>query len=108
MKKLHVAIGTADIDASVVDYSKRLGQAPEVVVPGNYALWRTEALNLSVRVTGPDEAGKLRHLGFETADAANFTAEVDCNGITWEEFSADQQQQEILEAWPDAFRGKKI
>ncbi|MBL4713954.1 MAG: hypothetical protein JKY64_05470 [Alcanivorax sp.] len=100
MQKLHLALGVADITATVADYTKRLGQEPDLVISGTYALWRTSQLNVSVRKT-ESEAGKLRHLGWETDDAESFTSEIDCNGILWERFSARHQAQEIHEAWPD-------
>ena len=37
MKKLHIALATSDLDASVADYSARLETAPCSVVPGAYA-----------------------------------------------------------------------
>lgn len=49
MKKFHLAILTDDIAATVQDYSHRLSAQPCVVVDGEYALWRTEMLNISVR-----------------------------------------------------------
>ena len=101
MKKLHLALGVADIEATVSDYTKRFGQEPDLVIAGTYALWRTAHLNVSVRNTGSEEAGKLRHLGWETNNAEAFTSETDCNGIRWEQFTAEQQAQEIKEAWPD-------
>lgn len=101
MKKLHLALGVADIEATVSDYTQRFGQGPDLVIPGTYALWRTAHLNVSVRCTGNDEVGKLRHLGWETDDAESFTSETDCNGILWEHFTAKHQAQEIKEAWPD-------
>ena len=102
MRKFHIAIGVADIEQSVADYSERLGASPVVVVPGEYALWRTEQLNFSIRTVESEEAGRVRHLGWESAHAPGFTADTDCNGILWESFSAEQQAREILEIWPDA------
>ena len=100
LKRFHLAIGVADIDASVNDYTVRLGVAPVAVVPGEYALWRTGQVNLSIRQVSTDQAGKLRHLGWEVPDAASFTAETDANGIIWEQFTAEQQASEIREIWP--------
>ncbi len=101
MRRLHLALGVNDIEASVADYTKRFGQAPDLVIPGAYALWRTPSLNVSIRKTGEHEAGKLRHLGWEDDEATAFTSETDCNGILWETFAAEHQAQEIQEAWPD-------
>ena len=104
MKKIHIALGVTDIEASVADYTVRLGAKPELVVPGEYALWRTPILNVSIRKTGPEEAGKLRHLGWEDPEATEFTADTDTNGILWEKFSEQVQAQEIAEIWPEAYK----
>lgn len=95
MKKIHIAIGTSNIEASVEDYSARFGRSPEVVIPGQYALWRTECVNFSVRKVSSPESGQLRHLGWEDAACQTFTAETDVNGIVWEHFSAELQAKEI-------------
>ena len=100
--KFHVALSVADIEASVGEYSKRLKCAPQVVVRGEYALWRTETLNFSSRKTAESEAGKLRHVGWEDSDASAFEVQSDINGVLWERFSADQQRDEILSIWPTA------
>ncbi|WP_181919476.1 hypothetical protein [Alkalilimnicola ehrlichii] len=101
MKKLHLALGVADIEATVADYSQRFGQAPELVIAGAYALWRTDTLNVSVRKVAEEDAGKLRHLGWEVAGAEAFTSDLDCNGILWEQFAAEHQAAEIKDAWPE-------
>jgi hypothetical protein len=44
----------------------------------------------------------LRHLGFEDSSARQMSVDVDPNGFEWENFSAEQQDQEILKAWPHA------
>ena len=98
-KRFHLALGTADVDASVVDYTARLGMPPVTHVPGQYALWRTESLNVSIRHDA-ERPGTLRHLGWETPDAESFTTSTDVNGIVWERFSAGQQAAEIAELWP--------
>ncbi|MFQ4137469.1 hypothetical protein PGN35_014225 [Nodosilinea sp. PGN35] len=100
MKKLHIALSTDDIAASVADYSARLGCAPVLVIDGAYALWRTETLNLSIRQGTGVVPGQLRHLGWEDDQAKAFSAEVDANGITWEHFAAHHQADEIQTAWP--------
>jgi len=104
IKRIHIAISTDDIAASVEDYSKRLAADPVYVVPGEYALWRTDLVNLSIRKCGT--AGeRLRHLGVEDSDAQAMSTSTDCNGILWEHFSSNDQDQEIVDVWPDA---KKI
>ena len=94
-------MGVADIEATVSDYTRRFNQEPDLVIPDAYALWRTPQLNVSVRKTGDEEVGKLRHLGWEIDDADAFTSDTDCNGILWECFAAEHQAEEIREAWPD-------
>ena len=101
MKKFHIALSVADIGRSVQDYTKRLGQEPTLVIKGTYALWRTEILNFSIRQTDQD-AGKLRHIGWEDDKAAGFTSDKDVNGVLWEYFSAKDQAQEIQQIWPRA------
>lgn len=101
MRRFHIALGVADISLSVEEYTHRLGCPPSIVVPGEYALWRTSSLNVSIRrVTA--HPGTLRHLGWEDPSASGFTADTDVNGIVWEHFSAEQQDREIRETWPEA------
>ena len=100
MKKLHLALSTDDIAASVADYSERLGCAPAIVIEGAYALWRTDTLNLSIRQGAGVAPGQLRHLGWEDDQAEAFTFDRDVNGITWERFAARHQAEEINETWP--------
>ncbi|MCP9889333.1 hypothetical protein KBY96_15560 [Cyanobium sp. ATX 6A2] len=101
-RRFHLALGVADLEASIADYSARLGMEPECVVAGEYALWRTEGLNLSIRVVKAGEAGQLRHLGWEEAEAAAMESSVDVNGILWERFSCAAQRQEIEALWGTA------
>ena len=100
MKKLHVAIATNNIAASIQDYTVRLGSAPCVVVDNEYALWRTETVNMSVRQDSSSTPGELRHLGWEDPEALEFALSTDVNNIVWEHFSADQQAVEIEQTWP--------
>jgi hypothetical protein len=100
MKKLHLAIATKNIEATVIDYSQRFGCEPCVIVPEQYALWRTESLNVSVRQDSSCKSGSLRHMGWEDAKAVTFSEQKDVNGITWETFTAEQQAEEIEEVWP--------
>jgi len=100
MKKLHIAISTSDIEETVKDYSNRLGARPTVVVKDEYALWRTDSLNLSIRQDPGCRPGELRHLGWEDPLASEFSSETDVNGVLWERFSAQQQADEINETWP--------
>jgi hypothetical protein len=102
MKKLHIAISTSKIDETVVDYSSRLGMQPCSLIPGEYALWRTESLNVSVRQDSSCSSGSLRHLGWEDSTATEFSQDTDVNGIIWERFTAQQQADEINDIWPEA------
>jgi hypothetical protein len=100
MKRIHIALGVKDIVKSVEDYSQRLGCTPSVVIPNEYALWRTPTLNFSIRLD-PENAGKLRHLGWEDESAPKFTKETDVNGVVWENFNSKQQEEEISDLWPE-------
>ena len=98
MKKFHLAISTDNIEATVEDYSNRLNARPCLVIPQEYALWRTETLNISVR-RDRFSTGSLRHLGWEDPNAATMSDETDVNGIVWENFTASQQAAEINQIW---------
>jgi catechol 2,3-dioxygenase-like lactoylglutathione lyase family enzyme len=98
MKRFHIALAVANLDASIEDYTRRLGQTPAAVVPGRYAMWRTGLLNFSIN-ENPQRAGQLRHVGFEDDDAEGFTSTVDVNGIEWERFSAREQDRRIVEMY---------
>ncbi len=100
MNKIHIALATNDIEGTVKDYSQRLACEPCVVVPNQYALWRTESINMSVRQDASCKPGELRHLGWEDAEAEKMSSEKDANDIVWEHFSAQQQADEIEVAWP--------
>jgi catechol 2,3-dioxygenase-like lactoylglutathione lyase family enzyme len=94
MKRFHIALAVADLNASIADYSERLGQPPSAVVPGLYAMWRTDLLNFSINET-PDKAGQLRHVGFEDDTAEGYSSAVDVNGLEWELFSRQEQDRRI-------------
>jgi uncharacterized protein YunC (DUF1805 family) len=92
MKKFHIAIGVSNVEQSIVDYSLRLEQEPQLVIKGEYALWRTGSLNFSIRKTMNTvgtTVGTIRHLGWEDSDVITFTKETDSNGIVWEKFNED-------------------
>ncbi|MBL1294621.1 MAG: hypothetical protein COB61_012235 [Thiotrichales bacterium] len=102
MKRIHIALSTTNIAASVADYSQRLNCEPSVVIDNEYALWRTATINLSIRHDAKYKSGELRHLGWEDSSATEFTSTTDVNGILWENFSAKEQAKEIKEIWPGA------
>lgn len=98
MKRFHIALIVADLDAAIADYSKRLGQHPQAVVADTYAMWRTELLNFSIS-QDPARAGQLRNLGFEEDEAEGFHSETDTSGIAWERFSALTQDLEVIRTY---------
>ena len=98
MRRFHIALAVADLDASIADYSRRLGTRPAAVVPRKYALFRTDQLNFSINQL-PERAGQLRHLGFEDDDARGFSSTHDVNGIEWELFSPTEQDEKIVEVY---------
>lgn len=100
MKKFHIAISVSDIEQSIVDYSLRLEQQPQIVVNGEYALWRTGMLNFSIRKT-TEKVGTIRHIGWEDSNVDEFTQEADVNGIVWEKFNEEAQLKEIVRVWPE-------
>jgi hypothetical protein len=102
VNKLHIAISTNKIEESVKDYSHRLGVEPCSFVQNEYALWRTDSLNVSIRQDLTCPPGELRHLGWEDDSASEFSVEKDVNGIAWERFSSQQQADEINALWPEA------
>ena len=102
MKKLHIALSTDNIEASIKDYSKRLACEPCSTIVGEYALWRTDTINLSIRQDKQNPSGSLRHLGWEDPAADDFTQDTDVNGIVWERFNAQSQADEINDLWPQA------
>jgi catechol 2,3-dioxygenase-like lactoylglutathione lyase family enzyme len=98
MRRIHVALAVDDLEATIADYTARLGAEPVAVVPGKYALWRTPEVNFSVNADTPSE-GRLRHLGFEDDDAPTKSESVDVNGVMWERFDASWQDQGIVEVY---------
>ncbi|CAG4895767.1 VOC family protein [Paraburkholderia saeva] len=103
MKRFHIALAVASLDASIAEYSERLGQPPTAVVPGLYAMWRTDLLNFSINET-PEKAGQLRHVGFEDDACDGYTKSVDVNGLEWELFSVAEQDRRIVSTYGEAVR----
>ncbi|RDS79042.1 hypothetical protein DWU98_19895 [Dyella monticola] len=98
MKRFHIALAVGDLKASIADYSVRLGQPPNAVVDGKYAMWRTDLLNFSIN-QNPERAGQLRHIGFEDDAAEGFASTRDVNGLEWEHFSTHAQDERIVEMY---------
>jgi catechol 2,3-dioxygenase-like lactoylglutathione lyase family enzyme len=95
MKRFHIALAVADMDASVADYSARLGQPPQAVVIDTYAMWRTDQLNFSIRKDAA-RAGQVVQIGFEDDAAEGFVSDTDINGIEWQRFSTLEQDLRII------------
>jgi catechol 2,3-dioxygenase-like lactoylglutathione lyase family enzyme len=98
MKRFHIALAVSNLDESISDYSRRLGQPPSAVVPCQYAMWRTDLLNFSINEK-PGKAGQLRHLGFEDDAAEGYSSSFDVNGLEWELFSAIEQDARIASTY---------
>ena len=94
-KRFHISVSTTDFNASLEDYTNRLGAKPDRVLPGRYARWRTELLNFTVSCKPDQPGGIIRHIGFEDDTASGFHEERDTNGIQWEVFTRDAQDDEI-------------
>jgi hypothetical protein len=63
VKRVSLALGITDVESSADDSSQRLGCRPDLLIPGKYALWRTDAVNLSIRKVGHEEGGARRGHG---------------------------------------------
>jgi hypothetical protein len=63
MKRLHLALGLADVDSSADDHSQCLGSRPDLLIPGKDALWHTAAVNLLIWHGGHEESGARRRHG---------------------------------------------
>ena len=100
MKRFHIALAVDDLDASIKDYSQRLEQEPTVVVAEKYAMWRTNILNFSINQI-PERTTQLRHVGFEDDAKEGFSSDFDTNGLEWEHFSPNAQDQKIVEMYGD-------
>lgn len=98
MKRFHIALAVHDLKASIADYSARLGHTPQAVVDGKYAMWRTDQLNFSINEQ-PEQAGQLRHIGFEDDNVEGYASTPDVNGIAWEIFSSANQDQRIVSTY---------
>jgi catechol 2,3-dioxygenase-like lactoylglutathione lyase family enzyme len=98
MRRIHIALAVDDLEATITDYTERLGARPVTVVPGTYALWRTPEVNLSVN-SDVEGSGRLRHIGFEDDTVATKTESHDVNGIVWETFSPEWQDGGIVKLY---------
>ena len=98
--KIHLAVSTKNISESIVEYTEILGCSPDLIINNEYALWRTDNLNLSIRKSD-ENAGVVRHVGFEDDRFEKFEIKTDKNGLTWEYFNKFHQAEEIKSVWPN-------
>lgn len=105
MKRVHVAIGVEDL-SSISFYEEMAGVQAEFIIENEYALFRTESMNLSLRVVPREQQG-VRHLGFEDASAESFSSVTDPSGVVWERFSEKDQMEEIHSIWPHVRKESK-
>jgi catechol 2,3-dioxygenase-like lactoylglutathione lyase family enzyme len=99
-RTFHIALAVEDVDRVVDDYRQCLGQDPVHHVAGEYALWRTPQINLSISTARPGE-DRLRHVGFADTDVPDKTYATDCTGLMWESFAAAHQDAEIAQIYGD-------
>ena len=87
MKRFHLALGVADVEASADDYSQRLGCRPDLLIPGKYAL----CCGVRMRSTFDPERGPRRGWGSPGAWVGQYGQEWRCYPavITGMESSAD-------------------
>ena len=64
MKRLHVSIGTADLDESVRFYSALFGCEPTVLKP-DYAKWMLDDPRVNLAVTTKEGGEGVAHLGIQ-------------------------------------------
>lgn len=74
MKRFHVHVSVADLDASIRFYSTLFGAEPTVVKP-DYAKWMVEDPRLNFAISKRDRATTgVDHLGFQVDDEAELAA----------------------------------
>ena len=70
MKRFHVHVGVADLDASINFYSRLFGEAPSVTKP-DYAKWMLEDPRINFAISQREDAAKgIEHVGVQVEDAA--------------------------------------
>ena len=67
MKRLHVHVSVADLDASVRFYST-LFAAPPTVQKGDYAKWMLEDPRVNFAISRREKTTGVRHLGIQVED----------------------------------------
>ena len=69
MKRFHVHVGVADLDASIAFYTGLFGTAPTLVRP-DYAKWMLDDPRINFAISQRDGADKgIEHLGMQVEDA---------------------------------------
>ncbi len=69
MKRFHVHVGVADLDASIAFYSGLFGAAPSVTKP-DYAKWMLDDPRINFAISQKCGAAKgIEHLGLQVEDA---------------------------------------
>ncbi len=69
MKRLHVHVAVAELDASIAFYSKLFGAQPTVVQP-DYAKWMLDDPRVNFAISARGIAPGLDHLGIQTESGA--------------------------------------
>lgn len=70
MKRFHVHVGVADLDASIAFYTGLCGAAPSVT-KADYAKWMLEDPRLNFAISQKDGATKgIEHIGLQVEDEA--------------------------------------
>lgn len=70
MKRLHVHVGVADLDRSIIFYSALFGAGPSVAKP-DYAKWMLDDPRVNFAISaGRHEARGIEHLGIQAEDEA--------------------------------------
>lgn len=73
MKRFHLHVGVADLDASIAFYSGLFGAAPTVVKP-DYAKWMLDDPRINFAISQKCGATKgVEHVGFQVEDEAELT-----------------------------------
>ncbi|MBN8499805.1 MAG: VOC family protein [Sphingomonadales bacterium] len=73
MKRFHVHVGVADLDASVAFYSGLFGTGPTVTKP-DYAKWMLDDPRINFAISQKCGADKgIEHLGLQVDDAAELS-----------------------------------
>ena len=72
MKRLHVSIGTADLDESVRFYKALFGSEPTVLKP-DYAKWMLDDPRVNFAVTTKEGGHGVAHLGIQAESREELT-----------------------------------